>query len=67
LSGKLSGILTNCEHCAPHRRQAYYRRAIALNKVGRNVEARGMCAGGLALDKDNKELRQLRDQVSFDT
>ena len=39
------------------------RRAIALNKMGRNVEARGMCMGGLALEKDNKELRTLRDQV----
>jgi hypothetical protein len=32
-------------------------------QVGRNVEARGMCRGGLELDKDNKELRQLGDQV----
>ena len=31
--------------------------------MGRNVEARGMCMGGLALEKDNKELRTLRDQV----
>jgi hypothetical protein len=54
---------TMCLKLRPDWFKAYYRRAVALNKMGRNVEARGMCMGGLALDKDNKELRQLRDQV----
>ena len=54
---------TMCLKLRPDWFKSYYRRAVALNKMGRNVEARGMCMGGLALDKDNKELRQLRDQV----
>jgi len=55
---------TTCLKLKPDWFKAYYRRALALNKVGRNVEARGMCAGGLALEEGNKDLRTLRDQVN---
>ncbi|KAK2000127.1 TPR-like protein, partial [Colletotrichum falcatum] len=47
----------------PRNLKAYYRSARALLKVGRIAEADDACARGLALDPDNKPLRDVAQDI----
>ncbi|KDN66074.1 hypothetical protein CSUB01_01525 [Colletotrichum sublineola] len=47
----------------PRNLKAYYRSARALLKVGRIAEADDACARGLALDADNKPLRDVAQDI----
>ncbi|KAK2018167.1 TPR-like protein [Colletotrichum eremochloae] len=49
----------------PRNLKAYYRSARALLKVGRIAEADDACARGLALDADNKPLRDVAQDITL--
>ena len=51
---------TTCLKLKPDWFKSYYRRALALHMMRRNVEARGLCSAGLALEPENKELKGLK-------
>mmetsp|Transcript_28014 Transcript_28014/g.66594 ORF Transcript_28014/g.66594 Transcript_28014/m.66594 type:complete len:470 (+) Transcript_28014:23-1432(+) len=51
---------TACLKLRPEWPKAYYRRALGLVMTGKAVEGRAMTAAGLAIDPENKELKELR-------
>ena len=53
----------SCVLLRPDWAKGYYRRALALSKTGNLLEGRSMCDAGLLLDKDSKELQDLRVQI----
>ena len=54
---------TTCVLLRPDWAKGYYRRALALSKTGSLLEGRAMCDVGLLLDKESKELQELRVQI----
>jgi len=53
---------TTCIRLRPDWAKGYFRRALAVARDWRSTEARSMCNRGLVLDKDSKELKDLRMQ-----
>mmetsp|Transcript_8440 Transcript_8440/g.21887 ORF Transcript_8440/g.21887 Transcript_8440/m.21887 type:complete len:122 (-) Transcript_8440:8-373(-) len=53
-----------CIKLRPDWPKAYYRYALALLKLGKVTESRGVCNAGLALEPGNKDMAALKRQTA---